>query len=428
MQLQLWVFFENMISGKSASTNAFERIIALAWIMMLMGGPRFAHFQRSQLVQLFPAFAVFVCSLGKSKSHGRRRPFYWAIPRYGLYFQGEIVSTFLQLVSGSGTSSKPCGSATAYLLPDFGPNGCSMGRADRLTGHLMPIQRFHALTRDFLSFYPEVAELASSTTTYSARRLFPTIADAVQMAGDKRKDLGHWKGSKELAANQQNTQMADRYSEARSFSQALTRRQLIEHVRTACQACGKTKAFSSEDWPSLLIKSASLQKCEDLARDHFRKCQDLPSVSQDELAKSTALLKVAKDADSSDSSSSGSNISSSVQSGSDSSEEEAKHSAAIPSSASGSKTHWLATRRPEVVELAKEALKKASQFSWCTAEGSLHLWSFDHMACNSKADHSNFKAGLSSSVSFSEPWCKVCLSKLPHPVQRAVEVLAAVEI
>ena len=114
MQLQLWVFFESMLTGQAQSKNAFERIFASAWLILLMGGPRFAHFQRSRLVHLFPAFAVFICSLGKSKSHGRRRPFYWVVPRYGLYFKGEIVSAFLQLVSGAGAKADVCGSATAY--------------------------------------------------------------------------------------------------------------------------------------------------------------------------------------------------------------------------------------------------------------------------------------------------------------------------
>ena len=341
----------------------------------------------------------------------------------------EIIAAFLQLVSGAGVNAAVCGSATAYLLPDFGPNGCSVGNARKLTGHMMPIQRFHVLTREMLSFYPHVADFASSLTTYSARRLLPTIADAVQMAGEKRKDLGHWQGSKELAANSQNVQMADRYSEARSFSQALTRRQLIEHVRAACKSAGKKEAFAAGDWPSILIKSASLQKCEELAKEHFRQCQDFPSASAEELAKVTAKLKISKLADSSSSDSSGSDISSSVQSGAaESSNDENEEAASSSTARKPLPVQFLASRHAELVEMAKKALARA-EFAWCTADdGCLHIHSHDRLACGAVCAFGKPTNGLATTASALEPWCKSCLIKFPPFVQRAYEVLTSVTI
>ena len=69
-----------VLSLRHATAGASTTLKRLV-VLMIIGGPRFKHFQKSRLIETRPEALVFHCERGKRRVLGTRPGFTWAAPR-----------------------------------------------------------------------------------------------------------------------------------------------------------------------------------------------------------------------------------------------------------------------------------------------------------------------------------------------------------
>ena len=123
-----------------------RRVSLVAWLVVSGGVLRFAHLQRSQL-SLMPGVLAGKASLAKVNVRGARRPLAWRVSTLEL---------------------------TGYLLaagPPAGPHGRELGLPRAGAG-------VDVASRLLFQEMGWTEEGSSALTTYSARRVLPSVADA----------------------------------------------------------------------------------------------------------------------------------------------------------------------------------------------------------------------------------------------------------
>ena len=406
--LKLWIQFEDFAMN---ATNKFVQLLSAIWILLAIGGVRFAHLQRSRVFQIKPAYVVFFCALGKSKQQGQRRPYYWAVPRQAL--RARFIQVILDIIATVPMVRQEGEESTFWLLPDFGPTG-SLDTLSTFKNVPMSISRFHQFSRDLIMRmdFADRKELAVTTSTYSARRLLPTLADIVRCPPDDRIVLGHWAGNKSLQDTARALAMPSRYSDSRSYTEAKIRRSMVETVKDACTKASKAVCLS-ESWEDLLRKSSYQSGC--AKADNF--FDAAVQVSADTLQQKLLSEKVALPGGSS------SDSSDTTSSSSSESETKPKPSTVIAGTNSESRVH-----------VARRCLiEKCSEFAATCLNSEIHLIpakltpqspiKAQQTVCSQRlpADWSIIK-----NMQFAcdkRSWCQLCFNTLHPDAQVAVMTL-----
>ena len=235
MPIRVWLYLEHC----ALSENAFVSAIALTWLFMLAGVIRYTHVQRSEITGLTSCMIKGIASRGKRRTQGKRRPFEWSVPRFSL--KGLDLGARLQAYIGGASAGQP---PPAFLLFDFLPARVGIRQVSSFAPRAMPMRRFIAFTRAMLSSGPlglskRECELI---TTYSARRVLPSVADAAGCSISERLAVGAWAdpapdGTLQMQARR--LAMPVRYSEQRLVIAASIKSRLLKGV------CSALSSFSA---------------------------------------------------------------------------------------------------------------------------------------------------------------------------------------
>ena len=205
--------------------NRFTRGVAAVWLLLLQGVLRFAHLQRSQILSVTNRGIYGLALLGKSPRAGLRRPFYWCAAS-PTPFDTILGTAILELFPG--------GSERNFLLPALHPRGATLRTATDWAPKPMSIYAFTKLGRQLLQLPPlslSVAE-AKIYTTYSARRVCPTISELAGWALEKRAAVGAW-GGHEATCFWKAAAMPSRYARHKLESSLRAKLDVVTRVRRA---------------------------------------------------------------------------------------------------------------------------------------------------------------------------------------------------
>ena len=114
-------------------------------------------------------------ALGKSVRSGARRPYRWVAVRHSL----RGTDTAELLLSILGDSIPQGATPPQWLLFDFEPLCVPLCEVSSMAGRKMKLDRFVRLSRQLFRAPPAVLneDEANLVATYSARSLFPILAD-----------------------------------------------------------------------------------------------------------------------------------------------------------------------------------------------------------------------------------------------------------
>ena len=244
LSINTWAWLEQALQ----SPNMFTRSLALAWILMLNGTLRFAHLQRSMHISTRKGYMEFKAYAGKAKTEGMRKPMSWTVP--------SITLTGVDLVEIVNKHMKDKGevlSKADFWLPDFGPSRVNLANVKTLEGRPMSISRFMKFSMElFAGGGIQECEI-SQISTYSARRVLPTIADASSLTPTERVKIGSWTDSTgKLEKTKKQLQMPDRYSDKYLMMQAKAKAKTIISARIAWEAVKDHGLSASMTWEDVL--------------------------------------------------------------------------------------------------------------------------------------------------------------------------------
>ena len=215
LRVSLWVLFEFLVP----CSNILVRGIALFWLSVLHGVLRPAHLQRSNIIALLNDSIEGRATLGKARIFGRRRPFFWRMPRIGV-LGTDIGKAVYEFHRSTGTAGH------SFFLPNAAPTSAGL-LASSWSSEPMSQSRIMGLTHAIMKSCGVPQEVAAQLKGfYAARRVLPTLAHRFKFPEGERNDVGGWAGSKSLNTPQ-------RYSEAKLDEQASVREELIGLASTA---------------------------------------------------------------------------------------------------------------------------------------------------------------------------------------------------
>ncbi len=162
--LKMWVYLEAMCGHP----NRFVATICLHWVCLTVYCLRFAHWQRARLVRWdLPTSLEGEVSLGKRKVHGRRKPFTFVGPRFGI--TGIDVLGHLLVYAHQVSLNL---AQDGYMLVDFAPARVSLAGVTGTTGQRMPQERFRRFSQQVFRAPPfelSPQEAVDFSNTYAAR-------------------------------------------------------------------------------------------------------------------------------------------------------------------------------------------------------------------------------------------------------------------
>ena len=258
LSLKLWLHIEVSL----ASDNQLVQWLSCAWHLLMTGVMRYVHMQRSVIIAVSDSGIVARAALGKSKKSGARRPFRWAAPRFSL--KGTDVGTLISTLIDQAFSTDE--TLPSFLLPDFLPLRVELGDCTDVGAKKMPIDRFIRLSKHLFMASPAEAteEEVEAVTSYSARRLFPSLGEMLGLPTEERVKLGGW-GDHEAAELAKQGAMANRYAEFKVESSLVIKRILLEVVRTSVKARGPSVV--SLDWANVFSKTVPLKSIRHYVHD-----------------------------------------------------------------------------------------------------------------------------------------------------------------
>ena len=252
LPIRIWMFFEHAAS----STNDFVALLALIWLLLIAGAVRFAHVQRSRIESLGERMLVGCASRGKRRFQGKRRPFQWSVPRFGLGgidFGKRLQAAIERAAAGQDIP--------AFLLFDFAPARSTLENVTSFAPCAMSYARFLKFTRSLLASEPLRLSAADcrSITTYSARRLLPSLADSAGLSITDRLAIGGWTDpapdgqSSNLDTQARRMAMPSRYSDQRLAVASRAKESLLRGVATSYKAFRKQFPSSENpEWDAIL--------------------------------------------------------------------------------------------------------------------------------------------------------------------------------
>ena len=220
--------------------------IAAVWMMLAMGVMRFVHIGRSCITHSNDVGFFCYCLLGKSRKQGKRAPFRWSCPRImpGGTDLFCVLSTLLAKYNYTSTVESPIG-----LIPAFLPPRAPFDAITGFGGGTMQLSRFHLLSRQIVlaakpSFPPAML------SSYSARRLLPSIAELWHVPSELRNKIGSW--NKDEVRETSSSRMPDRYSHFRLESALQVKTLLIQNLSARCAYL--RVARDDLTWPAFCAK------------------------------------------------------------------------------------------------------------------------------------------------------------------------------
>ena len=252
-----------------SSQNDAVKALALTWLMLTFAVLRFAHLQRSTILEVMEHGIAARASLGKRRTQGRRRPFEWRAPRKGItnVDLGVAVHAFLKRAFVSA-------SPQSFFLPDFLPKRCGLESATGFAGRAMSIGRFARLSQHMFQQPPfSMSQMDSSAlTSYSARRVLPTIAELARFDPHELLLVGDWKSKR---GGQEDLSMPMRYADQKEHTSLVVKTELPRIMRRVFQCNAQTNAswdrlsnlFPARDTSRRLAKAALLERSSALRVD-----------------------------------------------------------------------------------------------------------------------------------------------------------------
>jgi hypothetical protein len=257
-KVKVWLLFER----EMWSDNGFVRALSLAWVLLITGVMRFAHLQRSKYIDTNENVIKFKATSGKAKCEGVRKPLMWCAPRL-LVDGGDLLGHVTRYLGERGKAFEKAD----FWLPNFTPSRARLDGVSRLGTTRMTIQKFQKLTAEFLTAKGVPKEQVDQFSTYSARRVLPTVADAANMTPTERVNVGAWSDPcGRLAKTKKKLAMPDRYADRLLRSKARAKCKVIIAVKEALK---KLEVSTDPEWEAvfkLLPKSKAL---EDAVRECF---------------------------------------------------------------------------------------------------------------------------------------------------------------
>ena len=251
-RVKVWLLFEKELW----SDNGFVRALSLAWVLLITGVMRFAHLQRSRYVDTKENVVTFKATSGKAKCEGVRKPMWWCAPRL-LADGGDLLSHVSKYLAERGDVF----SEADFWLPNFTPNRAQLDGVSGLGTSRMTIHKFQKLTAEFLTAKGVPKEQVDQFTTYSARRVLPTVADAANMTPTERINVGAWKDPKgRLSRTKEKLTMPDRYADKLLRSKARAKCKVILAVKEALKKLDVDKDPEWETVFKFLPRSKALEE------------------------------------------------------------------------------------------------------------------------------------------------------------------------
>ena len=228
-----WVQLEKVAQSSEGPTQ----LLVSVWLVMLLGLVRFAHLQRSSVTEPGASFSG-VASVGKIRVRGVRRPVEWVASCLGL--SGSLRACFHALFLHQGQDDRG-----AFLLPDLLED--SRGMLTLGSGP-MSLTRFHALSRSLFAsqVFGWAPVVVQHVTSYSARRVLPSVADMLCLSSSDRVSLGGWSASGSSLSSASSTakrlRMPLRYSGVRAGAALVVRCYIVSVL---------TQVAKNGVWPDL---------------------------------------------------------------------------------------------------------------------------------------------------------------------------------
>lgn len=189
LSLKLILGLESLVGSRNHAVSA----LALTWLLLTFAVLRFAHLQRSVILRVLDNSIAAKASLGKRRTQGRRRPFEWRAPRWGIAGGDLGAAVHEQLARSFGGQAQP-----GFFLPDFSPPRCHVHTATGFSAKPMSLGRFSRLSQQMFQQAPfHLSDVEACTlTSYSARRVLPTVAELARFDPHEMLLVGDWKGAR----------------------------------------------------------------------------------------------------------------------------------------------------------------------------------------------------------------------------------------
>ena len=180
-----WHLVKAAIAGTTV-VHLLMRAIVLCTVSMV----RYKHACLSTRTLCTERLIFFRCSRGKRIVAGQRPPFEWAMPRTiikGCDLAGPLLALYHDIEQASGKT-------VDFVVPDLGGSMAHGIKADSVwLPKPMPYHRWVTVLRSVAQWLSIPPELAPEVwTTYTFRRLLPTIGDIVGLHEGHRQALGEW--------------------------------------------------------------------------------------------------------------------------------------------------------------------------------------------------------------------------------------------
>jgi len=196
----------------------------LGAIVEALSGLRFSHLQRSSLLAYSPVAFTAQCYKGKAAVMGARPAFRWHCPAKGL--DDTPVAEWLFEAWTAWRTSEP---ERTGLVRDF------------LTGRALSISQYNAVIREVVEPLVLSGPDDVSISSYSFRRVLPTLADIRQLPLPKRYALGGWKGIPKAPDGTKTNLIPFRYADRKDLTEQVAKitaaRVISAAYRVAARPC-----------------------------------------------------------------------------------------------------------------------------------------------------------------------------------------------
>ena len=165
-------------------------ILLRASLLLTMSVVRFKHAQISKRTGSTDRMVKFFCPRGKRVIAGQQAPFEWAMPRF-IDPNFDLAGPLLAILDQIGVKR---GCEVDFVVPDvMGPLAADIHNKTPWALRPMPYEKWVKVLQgmpQMLGF--DEAKTMQLWSTYTFRRLLPTIADIVGLHPDHRQSLGEW--------------------------------------------------------------------------------------------------------------------------------------------------------------------------------------------------------------------------------------------
>ena len=261
-----------MLIRASSTGKGITREFALLVLLITVGCVRFKHQARSKLVGMDEVYLTFLCSLGKTRTGGARRPFRWLVPRCLMPEE----DTFGPLANLLQIDTAAC-DRTRWIVPDIilrkdGRTGVFDNEATWRRDRPMPYTKFVDLLQGLLLSMGMERSETLRVTFNTLRRCLPSIGESVAYSTADMQSLSNWTEVPKGAATEVTahaTHPTSRvYAGGKDVSAGINRHKavILTHMAAAALSLKVGEArCSSIDWPDMRQLRGQVLRAEMLA-------------------------------------------------------------------------------------------------------------------------------------------------------------------